>query len=53
MTKYSNMKPKIWREGNWWFCSYYQRYWSDRSKGKTPYLAWYNWKYKVLPDASA
>ena len=40
------MKPGIWRRDGWWYCSYYQRASIETYRGKTPYLAWYSWKYK-------
>ena len=40
------MKPRIWRRDGWWYCSYYQRTRIETYRGKTPYLAWYSWKYK-------
>lgn len=39
------MKPKIWRKDGWWYCGYYHHVVAESSKGKTPYLAWYSWKY--------
>ena len=42
------MKPKIWRVKAFWFCSYYPQ--SDclaRGRGKTPFIAWHNWKYRT------
>jgi len=47
------MKPKIWKEGQWWFCSYYKQRLrnltcdGDTGRGFTPFIAWYNWKYRT------
>lgn len=45
------MKPRIWKKGGWWFCSYYPKSsCEDFSRAKTPLLAWYYWKYKKVSD---
>ncbi len=47
------MKPKIWRKDGWWHCSYYPKASIETARGKTPYLAWYVWKYRGLSNVSA
>ena len=41
------MKPRIYRKGAAWFCSYYKGILGESGKGHTPYLAWYSWKYRL------
>ncbi len=46
------MKPKIWKQGSMWMCSYYRNALPNvAGRGFTPYLAWYTWKYRIT-DAS-
>lgn len=41
-------KPRIWKRGSMWFCSYYKNELQEESgRGFTPYLAWYIWKYRI------
>lgn len=43
------MKPKIWKQGSKWLCSYYHHTLPDEASwGFTPYLAWYMWKYRII-----
>lgn len=39
-------KPRIWKKGSYWWCSYYRNYNAGAHYGSTPSQAYASWKWR-------